>query len=75
MAKRANFKQSAELISKLTPDIIKVAIEQVQNKQPITNKSMLELLKNINVVGGKIMGQINPLSPGKQRFGCVQQAG
>ncbi|RHZ84007.1 hypothetical protein Glove_86g42 [Diversispora epigaea] len=55
-AKRANFQRSAELISKLTPYDIKIAIKQEQDKQPITNNAVLELLKNVNIVGKKIMG-------------------
>ncbi|RHZ46002.1 hypothetical protein Glove_639g5 [Diversispora epigaea] len=56
IAKQTNFKQSAKLISKLTPNDIKIAIEQIHDNQPITNRSIFELTKNINVVGGKIMG-------------------
>ncbi|RHZ85965.1 hypothetical protein Glove_58g86 [Diversispora epigaea] len=56
IAKQTNSKQSAKLISKLTPNDIKIAIEQIHDNQPITNRSIFELTKNINVVGGKIMG-------------------
>ncbi|CAG8794063.1 2043_t:CDS:2, partial [Cetraspora pellucida] len=56
MAKHANFKRSAELISELVPHNIKIAIKQEQNNQPVTNKFVLELLRNVNIVGEKIMG-------------------
>ncbi|CAG8458328.1 8695_t:CDS:2 [Diversispora eburnea] len=56
IAKQSNFKRSAELISKLTPNDIKIAIKQKQDNQPITNGAVLELTKNINVVSRKIMG-------------------
>ncbi|RHZ70488.1 hypothetical protein Glove_271g119 [Diversispora epigaea] len=56
ITKQSKFKQSAELISKLTPNDIKIAIEQIHNNQPIVNRAVLELTRNVNVVGGKIMG-------------------
>jgi hypothetical protein len=56
MAKQAKFEKSAELISKLTPNDIEIALEQERNKQQVTNEAILELLRNINIVGGKIMG-------------------
>ncbi|CAG8753072.1 24639_t:CDS:2 [Cetraspora pellucida] len=43
------------LISRLNPCDLKLAIEQVQNKQNITNLVILELLKNINAAGSKLM--------------------
>ncbi|RHZ51694.1 hypothetical protein Glove_475g15 [Diversispora epigaea] len=56
ITKQSKFKRSAELISRLTPDDVKIAIEQIRNNQPIVNRAVLELTRNINVVGGKIMG-------------------
>ncbi|RHZ71358.1 hypothetical protein Glove_259g21 [Diversispora epigaea] len=56
MTKQSKFKQSAELISKFTPNDIKIRIEQIYNNQPIINRAVFELTKNINVVGRKIMG-------------------
>ncbi|CAG8593008.1 24139_t:CDS:2 [Cetraspora pellucida] len=50
ITKQANFEQLAKLILKLTINNIKIAIKQEQNKQPIMNKAVLELLKNINLV-------------------------
>ncbi|CAG8717199.1 1586_t:CDS:2 [Cetraspora pellucida] len=55
ITKQENFKQSAEIISKLTPNDIKIAIKQKQNKQLITNRAVFELLKNVNIVGERIM--------------------
>ncbi|CAG8434188.1 8206_t:CDS:2 [Diversispora eburnea] len=51
----AELRSLVELISKLTPNDINVAVEQVQKKWPISSDVILELLKNINVVGRKIM--------------------
>lgn len=54
-AKGASFARSAELIATLTPNDIKLAIEQEQNKQSITNPALVELLRNVNAVGSKLM--------------------
>ncbi|CAG8696211.1 1394_t:CDS:10 [Cetraspora pellucida] len=45
----------AMLISTLNFYDIKLAIEQEQNKQNITNLAILELLKNVNAAGSKLM--------------------
>jgi hypothetical protein len=55
LAKGASFERSAELIATLTPEDMKVAIEQEQNKQPVTNPAILELLRNVNSAGSKLM--------------------
>ena len=50
-----HFNRSAELIATLTPEDIKAAIDQEQNKESITNPAVLELLKNVNSAGSKLM--------------------
>lgn len=55
MTKNINFEQSAELIATINSEDIKEAIEQEQNNEPITNSAILELLRNINVAGSKLM--------------------
>jgi len=55
MAKGSSFARSAELISTLIPQDMKIAIEQEEKKQPITNAAVLELLRNVKSVGSELM--------------------
>jgi len=55
LTRAAGFERSARLIANLTPDDMKVAIEQEQRKQPVTNPAVLELLRNVNSAGSKLM--------------------
>ncbi|CAG8698217.1 7398_t:CDS:2, partial [Cetraspora pellucida] len=55
LTKNNNFEKSANLINILKPNDIKLAVEQIQKKEPITNPNILELLKNINSTGSKLM--------------------
>src|SRR5437879_2566563 len=55
MAKGRSFARSAELIVTLTPDIMGTATEQEENNRPVANPAVLELLRNINVIGSRLM--------------------
>jgi Helitron helicase-like domain at N-terminus len=55
MSRGCNFTRSAELIASLTPDDMKAAIEQEENHQPVTNVAVLELLRNVNIIGSRLM--------------------
>ncbi|CAG8676495.1 5498_t:CDS:2 [Cetraspora pellucida] len=62
LTKYSNFERSANLINTLKPNDIKLAIEQKRNKKPITNPAILELLKNINSAGSKLMASCQSYS-------------
>lgn len=55
MAKGKSFARSAELIASLTSEDMKIAIEQEENNRPLTNPAVVELLRNINAVGSRLM--------------------
>ncbi|RHZ44335.1 hypothetical protein Glove_739g7 [Diversispora epigaea] len=55
LTKNYNFERSANLIATLRSEDISIAINQEQNKQPITNPAILELLKNVNSSGSKLI--------------------
>ncbi|CAG8661916.1 17087_t:CDS:2 [Cetraspora pellucida] len=61
LTKDKNFERSADLITTITPENIKKAIEQEQNNEPITNTVILELLRNINIAGSKLMASHHPI--------------
>ncbi|CAG8803707.1 10174_t:CDS:2, partial [Cetraspora pellucida] len=55
LTKSYNFERSANLIATLNANDISIAINQKQNRQLVTNPAILELLKNINSTGSKLM--------------------
>ncbi|RHZ85950.1 hypothetical protein Glove_58g65 [Diversispora epigaea] len=55
LTRNYNFERSANLIATLKSEDISIAINQEQNKQPITNPAIPELLKNVNSSGPRLM--------------------
>ncbi|RHZ88922.1 hypothetical protein Glove_19g13 [Diversispora epigaea] len=55
LTRNYNFERSANLIATLKSEDISIAINQEQNKQPITNPAILELLKNVNSSEPRLM--------------------
>ncbi|CAG8681747.1 5980_t:CDS:10, partial [Cetraspora pellucida] len=57
--KSHTLKMLEKMINESNTDDIELALEQEYSKQPITNYAILELLKNVNAVGGKIIADLH----------------